>query len=63
MKLNADFYAVPEGEVYPRTFKAGEECPASLQSAARQLGLIQAEHPANTRKTKVVDHSNFKTKG
>jgi|GEM_PF-6660701 len=41
--LKADFYAVPEGEIYPRLFKAGETVDGLLEQAARDQG--KAEHP------------------
>ena len=40
MKLRADFFCVPPGEVYPRTLAAGEECPPALEAAARALGKL-----------------------
>jgi hypothetical protein len=44
-KLTADLFGAPDGEIYPRTFRAGEDCPASLEEAARVLGILD-EMPA-----------------
>jgi hypothetical protein len=49
-KLTADLFGAPEGEVYPRTFAAGEECPASLEEAARALGILAEDRDAKARK-------------
>lgn len=40
MKLLKDFEAVPDGEIYPRTIPAGEECPPELLPQAIELGLV-----------------------
>ena len=39
-KLTQDLFGAPEGEIHPRTFAAGEECPPSLEDAARWLGIL-----------------------
>ena len=39
--LNNDFYAVKSGEVYPRVFEKGTECPECLVSVAESLGYIE----------------------
>lgn len=39
-KLTQDLFGAPDGEIYPRTFAAGEECPPSLEGAARELGIL-----------------------
>jgi hypothetical protein len=39
-KLTADLLGAPDGEVYPRVFKAGEECPPELMEAAISLGAV-----------------------
>lgn len=49
-KLTGELYGAPEGEVYPRTFAAGEECPPSLEDAARSLGLLDEPRQAKARK-------------
>lgn len=40
MKLKGDLFGVVAGEVYPRTIKAGEECPPELEEAARALDVL-----------------------
>lgn len=42
MKLTKAIFGVPDGEVYPRTFEAGEDCPDSLIEAARAAGALPA---------------------
>ena len=39
-KLIREFDGVPAGEIYPVTFKAGDECPPELEAAARAVGAI-----------------------
>lgn len=43
MRLAKDFECCPLGEIYPRVFKAGEECPPELEASARELGLLADE--------------------
>lgn len=49
-KLTGDLFGAPQGEVYPRTFAAGDECPPSLEDAARALGLLDEQRHAKARK-------------
>ncbi|MDE1139582.1 hypothetical protein [Paraburkholderia tropica] len=35
------FRGVPQGEIYPKRYEAGEECPAELEAAAREAGAIE----------------------
>jgi hypothetical protein len=44
MKLTKSFRGVPDGEIYPKLFEAGEECPPELEAAAIALGA--ADEPA-----------------
>lgn len=39
-KLTKAIQGVANGEVYPREFAAGEECPPELEEAARALGAL-----------------------
>ena len=39
--LKDTFLGVPNGEIYPIEYKAGDECPPELESAARSLGLLE----------------------
>jgi hypothetical protein len=40
MKLTKPITGVPDGEVYPREFAAGEECPAGLILYAQSIGAL-----------------------
>lgn len=42
-KLTKAFEGVPEGEVYPKQFEAGDECPPELEKAALELGALEAK--------------------
>lgn len=35
------FHGVKSGEIYPTEFKPGDECPAELESAAREVGALE----------------------
>jgi hypothetical protein len=37
------FMGVPNGEIYPREFQAGDECPPELEAAARELGALASD--------------------
>lgn len=52
MKLIKEIYGVPNGEVYPRTFPAGEDCPSELVEAARQMGAIEQKVVKKAPETK-----------
>lgn len=41
-KFSKPFEGVPDGEIYPITYQAGDECPAELESAAESLGALTA---------------------
>lgn len=42
MKFAEPFIGVVDGEVYPRHFEPGEECPPELLEAAKALGVLAA---------------------
>lgn len=44
-KLIGGFQGVPNGEIYPVTYEAGEVCPPELEEAAAELGVLGAEEP------------------
>jgi len=44
-KLTKSIKAVPPGEVYPRTFEAGEEVEGRLAEVAEQLGALEKAAP------------------
>lgn len=41
MKFKKDFRGVRDGDVYPVTFKPGDECPSELEAAALELGAVE----------------------
>lgn len=41
MKLTKTIRGVPEGEIYPVEYAAGEDCPSWLLPAARDLGAVE----------------------
>lgn len=53
MKLTKPFLGVPKGEIYPRQYQAGDECPPELLAAARELEAVEQEKkPAGGAKAK-----------
>lgn len=40
-KLTKTFRGVPDGEIYPVEYRAGEECPPELERAATELGALE----------------------
>lgn len=45
MKISKAFAGVVAGEVYPREFQPGEECPPELEEAARSLDALEVPAP------------------
>lgn len=43
MKLIKPFRGVPKGEIYPRQYQAGDDCPPELLAAARELEAVEQE--------------------
>jgi hypothetical protein len=43
LKFTKQFQGVPNGEIYPRTYEAGERCPPELEAGARSLGAVEAD--------------------
>lgn len=41
MKFIKAFKGVPEGEIYPVEYEAGDECPPELESAAESVGALE----------------------
>jgi len=41
MKLTKAFLGVPNGQVYPVQYQAGDECPPELLDAAAEMGAIE----------------------
>lgn len=54
MKFIKSFYGVTAGEIYPREFAAGDDCPPELEAAAKSVGALEvkaeARAPENKRK-------------
>lgn len=48
MKFTKDFRGVPDGEIYPVQYAAGDECPPELEAAAIETGAVKAK--ADTKK-------------
>jgi hypothetical protein len=47
--LREDFFAVPDGEIYPRMFRAGETVSGQVKEAAIRMGkVIHDVAPAST---------------
>lgn len=45
-KLTKSFSGVPDGEIYPIAYSAGDECPPELVAAATELGALEASKKA-----------------
>lgn len=54
-KLKERFHAVPDGEIYPRWFEAGEEVSGAVADAARECGLLDDKKPARAPSAKAMD--------
>jgi hypothetical protein len=40
-KFIKPFRGVPEGEIYPKQFEAGDECPSELEAGAKEHGALE----------------------
>ena len=50
-KFIKPFRGVPEGEIYPKQFEAGDECPSELEAGAKEVGALEgSEKPAKAVK-------------
>ena len=54
MKLNKPFKGVPDGEIYPVEYQAGDECPPELEAAARELDALE---PSDDKQPKTKSKS------
>jgi hypothetical protein len=52
MKFTQEFFGVIDGEIYPRVFAPGEDCPPELLEAAKSVGAVADEAPRKPRKAK-----------
>jgi len=50
MKFSQEFSGVIDGEIYPRIFMPGEDCPAELLIAAKAVGAVSEEKPIKAPK-------------
>lgn len=51
-KVIKTFQGVPAGEIYPKEFVEGDECPAELEDAAKELNALEGfeKKPAKAEK-------------
>lgn len=49
-KLTERLFAVPDGEIYPRWFEAGEEVTGQVERSARNRGIVERAKPKTKRK-------------
>lgn len=62
MKFSQEFTGVIDGEIYPRVFAPGEDCPPELLDAAKSVGAL--EKPAvNGSPTKITADVQPRKKG
>lgn len=40
-KLIKPFRGVPNGEIYPKQYEAGDECPQELEAGAAEIGALE----------------------
>jgi hypothetical protein len=45
-RLTKPLLGVAHGEIYPRWYQAGDECPPELEQAAREIGALDDAAPA-----------------
>ena len=48
-KLKKPLFGVAGGEVYPRSYEAGEECPPELVAAAEEIGALETAKETGLR--------------
>lgn len=49
MQFSKEFRGVLAGEIYPTTFKPGDECPPELLDAAISEGVVEQTAPKTTK--------------
>jgi hypothetical protein len=52
MQFKKPFYGVPDGEIYPVQYQAGDECPPELEESAATLGAF--DDPAAEKAAKAA---------
>lgn len=50
MKLTKPIYGAANGEIYPREYAAGEDCPPELEGAARAQGALDEAPKGRAKK-------------
>ncbi len=50
-KLKQDIFAVPDGEIHPKLFRAGEEVTGRVAAAAAEQGKIEQQPPVAVNDT------------
>lgn len=53
-KLTEDLFAVSDGEIYPRWFKAGEEVSGGVERSARSRGILEQPKQKRAPKNKAM---------
>jgi hypothetical protein len=43
MKFTKPFRGVPDGQIYPVNYQAGDECPSELLASAVELDAVEQE--------------------
>lgn len=51
-KLTKPFSGVPNGEIYPVEYKAGDDCPPELEAHAAALGVLDVTSKPKRGKSK-----------
>ncbi|VVE78176.1 HeH/LEM domain-containing protein [Pandoraea sputorum] len=62
-KLIKAFLGVLDGEIYPTTFEAGDECPPELEAGARASGALGDESLAPEEMTAAQIKAALDAKG
>lgn len=53
-RLTKPLFGVPDGEVYPREFAAGADCPPELEAAASEIGALDAAGRGRAAESKAM---------
>lgn len=48
-KFIKPFRGVPDGEIYPKEYEVGEECPPELEAGAAEVGAIKVPKAAGDK--------------
>lgn len=52
MKLTKPIYGAANGEIYPRVYAEGEDCPPELEAAAQEAGALAVKAVKKAPETK-----------